>query len=118
MRNAIAKIIAHPVGLYIIAALMTNVNYASVYEIITTGLVLAAIAYAFDVLFIKSISYSTNAIIKAVVIGLIVWLSQFVFVGSYVSGWGAVGTGIILGIVEYVIVRYIATMDMAHSPTS
>lgn len=118
MRNAIAKIIAHPLGLYIIAALMTNVNYTSIYEIVTTGLVLAALAYAFDVLFLRSMSYSTNAIIKAIIIGLIVWLSQYVFIGSYVSGWGAVSTGIILGIVEYLIVRYIATMDMAHNTTS
>lgn len=118
MRNAIAKIIAHPLGLYIIAALMTNVNYTSVYEIITTGLVLAALAYAFDVLFIKSMSYSTNAIIKAVLTGLIVWLSQFVFVGAFVSGWGAVSTGIILGIVEYFIVRYVATQDISHSTIS
>lgn len=106
MWNVISKVIAHPLGLYILAVLLPNINYVSTYEIITTGLVLAAIAYAFDALFIHSISYSTNAIIKAVLIGLIVWLSQFVFVGAYVSGWGAVIAGIVLGIAEYIIIRF------------
>lgn len=106
MWNAIAKVIGHPLGLYILAVIMPNVNYVSGYEIITTGLVLAAIAYAFDALFIHSMSYMTNAIIKTIVIGIVVWLSQFVFVGSYVSFWGAVTVGIVLGAVEYVIIRF------------
>lgn len=106
MWNVISKIIAHPLGLYILAMLLPFINYTSTYEIITTGLVLAAVAYAFDALFIHSISYSTNAIIKSVIIGFIVWLSQFVFIGAYVSGWGAVISGIVLGIVEYAIIRF------------
>ena len=114
MWNVISKVIAHPLGLYILATLLPNVNYVSIYEIITTGLVLAAIAYAFDALFMHSVSYSTNAIIKAVTIGLVVWLSQFVFVGSYVSGWGAIITGIVLGIAEYVIIRF-ARPEESHS---
>lgn len=118
MRNAIAKIIAHPLGLYILATLMPNVNYTSVYEIITVGLVLAAVAYAFDALFIRSMSFTTNAIIKAIVIGLLVWLSQFVFIGSFVSIWGAVITGIVLGIVEYAIIKFATPEDVAQNPTS
>lgn len=106
MWNVITKIIAHPLGLYILAVLLPNVNYVSTYEIITVGIVLAAVAYAFDVLFIHSVNYTTNAIIKAVIIGLLVWLSQFVFVGSFVSGWGAIITGIVLGIAEYIIIRF------------
>lgn len=106
MWNAIAKVIAHPLGLYILASLLPNVNYVSAYEIITVGIVLAAVAYAFDALFIHSMSYTSNSIIKAVVIGLLVWLSQFVFIGAFVSVWGAVITGIALGVVEYLIIRF------------
>lgn len=117
MRNAITKIIAHPLGLYILAALMANVNYTSVYEIITVGIILAAVAYGFDALFLRNISYSTNAIIKGVIIGFLVWLSQFVFVGSFVSIWGAVAVGIVLGIVEYAIIRFATSDDVAHTPS-
>ena len=115
MWNVIAKIIAHPLGLYILAALLPSVNYTSAYEIITVGIVLAAVAYAFDALFIHSMSYSSNAIIKAIVIGLLVWLSQFIFVGSYVSVWGAIITGIVLGIAEYIIIRFARPDESAQT---
>lgn len=117
MRNAITKVIAYPIGLYVLAILMPNVNYVSIYEIITVGVVLAAVTYAFDVLFLKSISFTTNAIIKAIVIGLIVWLSQFVFVGAFVSMWGAVGTGIVLGIMEYAIIKFAVPEEPAENRT-
>lgn len=101
------KLITAPIGVWLGDVMLADIIYPNATAIVITGIFLAVVGYAVEWMALRR---GTLWIITALDWGLsaaIVYGSQFVIRGAYVSWTGALLTAGILAVVEYFVHRYI-----------
>lgn len=100
MSGFIVKLIVCPIGIILASWIFPNVNFAAWYQPIIIGVVLAVIGYYMEVGMLRKNTNWVSTAIDFVVTTLVVYFGAMLFNGTHVTFWGAVLTGIIIGITE------------------
>ncbi|WHH60054.1 DUF2512 family protein [Petroclostridium sp. X23] len=101
MTGFIMKLIICPIVVIISDALLNSVNYASIYQSIGVGIVLAVFAHMMEVLILREGTFWISTIADFIAALGVVYLSQFVLYGAVVTFAGALITSLLLAITEY-----------------
>jgi uncharacterized membrane protein YvlD (DUF360 family) len=103
----IAKIILIPIALIVSDLLSTHINYTSYYQPIVTGIILAVIAHGMELLILRRGTAWVSTFSDFVLAFVVVYLSQFLFAGAYVTFWGALLAAVIIAVAEHFLHRYL-----------
>lgn len=107
MTGLLIKLVVCPVGVLLASVVLPNVDYASVWQPIIVGLVLAVAAHMMEVLLLKKGTLWTSTFMDFVAASLIVYFVSLLFVNAEVSFFGALLTGLLLAITEIPQHRYL-----------
>lgn len=107
MTSFILKIIALPLILILAMYLFDNVDYGAIWQPVVLGVTLAIVGVAMEYMLLKKGSLWTSVISDFVVAVILIWVISNIFNDSNVTFWGAVLTSIIIGVVEYMVHRYL-----------
>lgn len=101
MANAVLKFITCPLAVILSAFLFPNVDFANWTQPVLIGIILAVAGILMEYLFLRegTLWWSTAMDFAASV--AIVYIAALFLPGAYVTFWGAVLTGLILGVIEY-----------------
>lgn len=102
MSGFIVKLIVCPAAIILASWIFPNVHFALWYQPIVIGAVLAVIGYYMEVGMLNSKTNWVSTMMDFIVSTLVVYFGSMLFIGANVTFWGAVLTGIIIGITEIV----------------
>jgi uncharacterized membrane protein YeaQ/YmgE (transglycosylase-associated protein family) len=100
MSGLFVKIIVCPLVVAVASYLLPNVNYASFYQPILVGLILAFAAHMMEIFLLRKETVITSDIADFVAAALIVYFVSLFLPGTEVTFLGAILTAIILGLTE------------------
>ncbi|GGB33071.1 DUF2512 family protein [Virgibacillus dakarensis] len=100
MSGFIVKLIVCPVGIILASWIFPNVDFAYWYQPIIIGVVLAVIGYFMEVWMLRENTNWLSTAIDFIVASLVVYFGAMLFVDTNVTFWGAVLTGLLIGITE------------------
>ncbi|ERI90043.1 hypothetical protein HMPREF1982_04310 [Clostridiales bacterium oral taxon 876 str. F0540] len=95
------KVLACPLIIYICDMIFNDINYASVYQAVITGLVVAIIGHMSEVFMLKKGTLWINTFADLILSFIIVYLSQFFLIGSYITIVGAAITALLIAVAEH-----------------
>lgn len=107
MTGFIAKIILCPVALIVSDLLSTHINYTSYYQPIVTGILLAVIAHGMELLILRRGTAWISTFSDLIAAFVIIYLSQFLFAGAYVTLLGALLASLIIAVAEHFLHKYL-----------
>lgn len=100
MIGLLIKLIICPSVVLLATVLLPSIFYSSTYAPIIVGLVLAVIAHVMELFLLKRETLWISTALDFLAATLIVYLSQFIFVGSTITWTGAFYAGLFLAITE------------------
>jgi uncharacterized membrane protein YvlD (DUF360 family) len=100
MTGLFVKIIMCPLVVALASYLLPNVNYASFYQPILVGLILAFAAHMMEVFLLRKETIIVSDIADIIAAALIVYFVSLFLPGAQVTFIGATITAIILGVTE------------------
>ncbi|HLR51344.1 MAG TPA: DUF2512 family protein [Candidatus Avamphibacillus sp.] len=100
MMGLVVKLIVAPVGIILASWIFPNVNFANWYQPIILGIVAAIIGHLMEVAMLRKNTNVMTLIADFVVSSAIVYFGAMFFMNSYVTFWGALLTGALLGVTE------------------
>ncbi|MCM3111249.1 DUF2512 family protein [Lederbergia lenta] len=109
MTSLLLKIFTCPIAVIVAMYLFTGVDYVSLWQPIVVGLVLAVVGVAMEYFILKRGTLWGSVIADFAASVLIVYLLSNLLWNSSVTFLGAVLIGLLLGVVEYFIHRYLIT---------
>ncbi|MEJ8547909.1 DUF2512 family protein [Brevibacillus borstelensis] len=102
MYGLLVKLIAAPLVVVLADALFPEVDYASLYQSVGVGLVLAAAGHLLELMLLRRGTLWMSTAADMVLAFLVVWLSSTLFPGARITPIGAGFTAILFGVAEYV----------------
>ncbi|WP_199614510.1 DUF2512 family protein [Paenibacillus alkalitolerans] len=100
------KLVATPLVLWLADWMLADVYYPTLTSSLSTGLTLAIIGYGTEWLMLRRGTLWLTTIVDWAVTAAIVYVSQFMFPGTFVTVMGALLTGGVMAIAEYFMHRY------------
>lgn len=107
MVGFIAKIFICPTIVVLASFILPNVNYATIFQPIMIGLVLALAAHIMEVLILKKGTFWLSSFADFVAAVLIVYFGSLLFTSAYVTFWGALITALFLTLTELIQHRWL-----------
>lgn len=101
MIGLIMKLIVCPLVVILSDALLDSVNYASIYQAIGVGIVLALLAHTMEVMVLRKGTFWISTAADFIAAFAVVYLSQFVLYGTFITFTGALITALLLTVTEY-----------------
>lgn len=96
------KAVLTPIVLILSDYAFANLNYGSLTQAIITGLIIAIIGQALEVMLLRSGKVFTSTVLDFFAAFLVIYLSQFVFAGSRITLVGAFMASVVIGVAEHV----------------
>ncbi|CEH27641.1 Uncharacterized protein BN1090_A2_00056 [Aneurinibacillus migulanus] len=108
--NFLYKIILFPGGLYLLSVVFPQqIAFGSVQHWLYVSLLLLIIGLVADEIVLGMFGIYRATLQGAVAIGAILYLSGWLFMDSHITILGSILCGIILGILEFIMHRYVRT---------
>lgn len=107
MKFFLIKLVVCPLGVFLADLMLQDVVFPSLASVIATGVVLAIAGQLMEAVMLRPGTLWLSTIADWAAASLIVYLSQFVIAGAFVSVVGALLAGGILALFEYVQHRVI-----------
>jgi uncharacterized protein (DUF2062 family) len=107
MTSFLLKLIACPGAVIISMMWFNSVEYASIWQPIIVGLVLAVAGVAMEYMLLKEGTLWTSVVADFAASVLIVYFISNWLPGATVTFWGAILTGLLLGVIEYFTHRFL-----------
>ncbi|CAM5781711.1 DUF2512 family protein [Brevibacillus borstelensis] len=98
----LVKLITAPLVVVLADALFPEVDYATLYQSIGVGLVLAVAGHMLELLLLRRGTLWMSTAADMILAFLVVWLSSGLLVGARITLIGAGFTAILFGAVEYI----------------
>jgi uncharacterized membrane protein YeaQ/YmgE (transglycosylase-associated protein family) len=107
MTGLIIKLIVCPITVILASYIFPNVEYANLWQPIIVGLILAVSAHMMEVFLLKEGTFLTSTLMDFGAATLIVYFVSLFLVGTEVTFFGALLTGVLLTITEIFQHRYL-----------
>jgi hypothetical protein len=107
MGGVILKLIVCPLMLYIANFLFDSVIFASLFQIILVGLVLAFASHIMEVMLLRRGTFWISTGMDFIAALAIIYFSQFFIAGVRITLFGAVLTAFLLAVTEYFLHFYL-----------
>lgn len=115
MTGLVMKIIVCPVVVYLASLWSAQVNYASVYQPLVVGLVLALTGHVMESQLLNQKTVWITTGLDFIAATVLLYLSGIVFVGASVTFMGALITGLVLAVTELIQHYYlVGTEKVEH----
>lgn len=101
--NALARLVLNPAVVALGDYLFAGIHFAAPSQWIATGVVLAVISLALDTIFLDNLGMWWSALIIAILFAGIIYLSPSLMAQVAVTRPGAIGMGLLLGLVEVIM---------------
>lgn len=102
-KNALARLVLNPAMVALGDSLFGGIHFAAPSQWIAVGVVLAMIALALDLIFLDNLGTWWSAVIDAILFAGIIYAIPSLMARVTVTRPGAIGLGLLLGLVEAVI---------------
>lgn len=111
MKFFLLKLVLCPLGVFLGDLMLTDVAFPSLALVIIVGVALAVVGRLLEAIMLRPGTLWLSTVADWAASAAIVYISQFLIAGAYVSVVGALLTGGIIAIFEYVLHRMILTRD-------
>lgn len=111
MTGLIMKLIACPLTIVFADALFRGVRYASIYQSIGVGLILAVLAHLLETVILKKGTLWISTIADFGAAFVIIYFSQYFLRNARVTFTGALLTAILVALIEYFVHTYLINAD-------
>jgi hypothetical protein len=107
LTSFLMKMIMCPLVVVLASYIFPNVRFASVYQAITLGIVLAIIGAMMEYLFLREGTLWINTIMDFIASSIIIYLMSLFLTGARVTLTGAILTGVLLAVTEHFSHKYL-----------
>lgn len=107
MTGFILKLVTCPLLVLLMSSVTSQVNYASWYQPVIVGFVLAVAAHIMELMLLREGTFWISNAADFIAATLILYYSQYLFEGAYITWGGAVVTAVVLTIIEYFVHQYL-----------
>jgi len=118
MTGFILKIILYPLILAIASYIFPNVDYATMFQPIIVGLILAVVAHLMEILLLKRETTILSDLADFVAATLVVYFVSNLLDGAAVTFAGALLTSIILTLIEIPVHRWLVRTGKTQKSTT
>ncbi|WP_236838930.1 DUF2512 family protein [Caldalkalibacillus salinus] len=101
MSGIVLKLIATPIVVYIAGMIFPNVTFNSLWQPIILGVILALVGRMMEKLILSQRTTTLSLILDFASSVLLVYIISLLLIGARVTFFGAILTGLLLGVAEY-----------------
>lgn len=111
MRGLFLKLIVTPIGLLALSGIFpSQIHYPHTALLVLLGLVIAFVGHGMEVLLLRRHTIWLSTFLDFAAVALIMYFSQFLMQGAYITVFGILATGLVIASIEHFQHIYFVTV--------